>query len=196
MYIHIVESAVRARCSIFQFPFFHSPFIFCADRLFQLLSIFLRREQRKERHGDKHQPVRRSGSPRMERIIVDDHPLAEVRDLEVLSPQTSPPGAAQNRHRPQHYDGTPSAELIQSAARSILDEATPNSAISKDRSVEGESFANDEAGFSHTFYPALESLLVERVPPIPDEQDRKRFIVSAALQMTFLFSRRQSQTYF
>ena len=76
---------------------------------------------------------------------------------------------------------SPAASLIQSAARSILDNetATPSTIVSDDAS-ENFSCADGTLGKRNTrrghFAPSLNSLQIETLPAIPDEQDRKRFV--------------------
>lgn len=59
------------------------------------------------------------------------------------------------------------AELVQSAAKSLLDAST--SLVSDDESCIGRQSSSPMA--------ALRSLETETLPALPDEQDRKRFIV-------------------
>ena len=77
---------------------------------------------------------------------------------------------------------SPAASLIQSAARSILDNdaATPSSVVS-DRDRESYSCADGNLGNNNTARtrqskPSLHSLQIETLPALPDEQDRKRFV--------------------
>lgn len=69
---------------------------------------------------------------------------------------------------------SPSVSLIQSAVRSILDDATPSTILSDDNS----DHPRNKAGSTNSFFPSLESLRMERPPPIPSDQDRKCFLVS------------------
>ena len=72
------------------------------------------------------------------------------------------------------------ASLIQSAARSVLDSVyTPTSTNVSDDEDEAEN--DDEGGArqkQNISIPTLESLQKEALPALPDEQDRKRFVVS------------------
>ena len=62
--------------------------------------------------------------------------------------------------------------LIQSAARSVLDGTSPNSTpLSEDGSEYASSASSKPV-------PTLQSLETKPIPAMPDEQDRKRFIVS------------------
>ena len=121
----------------------------------------------------------------MERVAEDDHPLAPTAPLSIST------NYGQQQQQQQHYRSyrTPSASLIHSAVRSVLDDATPNSTIISDDQSETSGLPGEYAA-SPRFWtnshhqqqqassPTLESLQTERVPPIPDKQDRKRFIVS------------------
>jgi hypothetical protein len=69
------------------------------------------------------------------------------------------------------------ALLIQSAARSILDDASPTSAVSDAGSGADDSFTARVTSPS----PTLTSLQMQTLPAMPDEQDRKRFVVSHRL---------------
>ena len=62
--------------------------------------------------------------------------------------------------------------LIQSAARSVLDGTTPTSNPMSDDGTEYSPTRSTKP------VPTLESLETKPIPPMPDEQDRKRFIVS------------------
>ena len=124
----------------------------------------------------------------MERVGADDHPLSTVGRSSLLSETTAGTtgrvgrqmGTSFTEHWYHYHTRTPSASLIQSAVRSVLDDATPSTIVSDDRSDEGRSYVDGEH-FTSAYFPspALDSLQVERLPPIPDEQDRKRFIVSS-----------------
>eukprot|EP00934_Nitzschia_sp_Nitz4_P009283 Nitzschia sp. Nitz4//scaffold4_size323378//124331//127668//NITZ4_000651-RA/size323378-snap-gene-0.414-mRNA-1//1//CDS//3329553372//9273//frame0 len=82
--------------------------------------------------------------------------------------------ASNSRYYPYSLTSTPSAALIHSAVRSVLDDATPSTIVSDDKSDVG-SFA--DSGRSPLYdTPTLASLRTKAVPPIPDEQDRRRFI--------------------
>lgn len=82
-------------------------------------------------------------------------------------------------HYPQHYLArTPSASLIKSAVRSVLDDATPSSIMSDDRSDDGSCVDGETALPKFSSSPGLTSLRMETLAPIPTEQDRRRFIVS------------------
>lgn len=63
------------------------------------------------------------------------------------------------------------ASLIQSAARSILDGSSPETHVSDDDSCSN--------GHRNTPSLTLQSLQARVVPAMPDEQDRKRFLVSS-----------------
>lgn len=113
---------------------------------------------------------------KMERVRDDDHPLSSRGRPPFLSISTTTSQGSYHQQRSNYR--TPSASLIHSAVRSVLDDATPSSIVSDDRS-EGESFVDGDLVTPKTASsPALESLQIERLPAIPDEQDRKRFIVS------------------
>jgi len=148
----------------------------------------------------------------MEPVVDDDHPLAieksTVRSPLSIStsvsatPYSSLKQRQQEQQQQQHYRSyrTPSASLIQSAVRSILDDATPSSTIVSDDQSEtsGVPFSGEYSASprfwsqnqqtphqrplhessSSSSPPTLESLKTEPIPPIPDKQDRKRFIVS------------------
>jgi hypothetical protein len=70
--------------------------------------------------------------------------------------------------------------LIQSAARSLLDGTSP---ATTPFSNYGSELAE---GKLSRVTPTLRSLETKRLPPMPDEQDRKRFIVSRFLKERFL----------
>jgi hypothetical protein len=91
---------------------------------------------------------------------VENHPLSE--DYGSIEPSSS----------------VDTASLIQSAARSILDDTSPNTAVSDDESDAEGSFAT-RAALSPS--PTLSSLQMKTLPAMPDEQDRKRFVVSCRL---------------
>lgn len=114
----------------------------------------------------------------MQRVLDDDHPLSTKGRSSRLSISTA---MSQGSYQPRSNFRTPSAALIQSAVRSVLDDATPGSIVSDDRS-DGGSFLDDPVTPKNAFSPTLESLQIEPLPPLPDEQDRKRFIVSATLE--------------
>ena len=93
-----------------------------------------------------------------------------------------------SRLGPSHEEGTgrafgsPAAYLIQSAARSMLDEATPDtvSGVSDDESDSGSIVDGRYGSLRSVSSPRLSSLLHQTdQPAIPNEQDRKRFIVSS-----------------
>ena len=126
----------------------------------------------------------------MERVAEDDHPLAPAAPLSISTNH----GHQQQQLHHRSYR-TPSASLIHSAVRSVLDDATPNSTIiSDDQSETSAARLPGDYTVSPRFWtnsqqqqqqqqqeassPTLESLQMERIPPIPDKQDRKRFIVS------------------
>lgn len=142
----------------------------------------------------------------MERVSADDHPLSTVGRSSLRSNATGPgraasqAGTSNSEHRTHaHYQSrTPSASLIQSAVRSVLDDATPSTIVSDDRS-EGGSFVDVDpvaSGYSYTSSPALDSLKIERLPPIPDTQDRKRFIgcLAAVLASAYDYDEPDCQT--
>ena len=90
--------------------------------------------------------------PEMERGV-SNHPLADDREESSIASASSSAYAA---------------ELVQSAARSLLDTST--SQLSDDEScLPGKASPSPMA--------ALSSLKQETLPALPDEQDRKRFIV-------------------
>ena len=111
----------------------------------------------------------------MEKVDADDHPLSSSSvthraSKSLFSESRSDPGRIQS----------PAASLIRSAARSILDDATPNTAFSDDES-ESLSCADGNLGNLGKISiasPSLSSLRIQKMPALPDEQDRKRFIVS------------------
>jgi len=85
---------------------------------------------------------------------VSDHPLAED-----YAEQGSSTASASSSY---------TAELVQSAARSLLD--TSATLLADDDSTKGEEPSPSSSA-------ALASLQTEKMPALPDEQDRKRFIV-------------------
>jgi len=106
-------------------------------------------------------PPRRSGRPpkspmipKMTRGVVD-HPLNKKESTAESASIRTPVSSAYT------------ASLVQSAAKSVLD-TSPSSTVSDDEnSVEQPPSS-----------PGLRSLLTKTVPAMPDDQDRKRFIVS------------------
>jgi hypothetical protein len=87
----------------------------------------------------------------------------------------------QNSSEQPRQLGSPAASLIQSAARSMLDDATPDTAVSavSDDISERGSYADGNLGNLRktAVSPTLASLRhTKKIPAIPDEQDRKRFI--------------------
>jgi hypothetical protein len=88
-----------------------------------------------------------------------------------------------SREQPRQY-GSPAASLIQSAARSMLDDATPETAASGVSDDESDSCSLAEGKLGNlrsAFSPTLSSLQhMKELPAIPDEQDRRRFIVRCA----------------
>lgn len=78
--------------------------------------------------------------------------------------------------------GSPAAYLIQSAARSMFDEATPDTAVSgvSDDESDSDSIVDGRYGSLRSVDLSRLSSLQHRTeqPAIPHEQDRKRFIVS------------------
>ena len=129
----------------------------------------------------------------MERIGADDHPLSASnnhfftsgatgghppRQQQARSPAAyDHPLSTSNGHPPRQQQArTPAASLIQSAARSLLDNLTPSTIFSDERS-ENLSCADGTIGnLEYASSPTLRSLAVETLPGIPDEQDRRRFI--------------------
>jgi hypothetical protein len=86
---------------------------------------------------------------------------------------------------------SPAASLIQSAARSILDDATPSTAGADDSSESGFAFSVPRLNYhsnsnTPTIPPSLQSLQVETLPALPDEQDRKRFLVRTRTYVHFV----------
>lgn len=71
------------------------------------------------------------------------------------------------------------AELVQSAARSLLDTST--TLLSDDE---------DDNGGKPSPSAALASLQTEKIPALPDEQDRKRFIVRESCLQSSVFLKR------
>jgi hypothetical protein len=112
----------------------------------------------------------------MERVAAEDHPLSSPENnVEHYASFSSNNGPGPSQQR------SPAASLIQSAARSILDDGTPSSAVSDDGS-ESCSGADGTLGPSRTpASPTLASLQIETMPALPDEKDRKRFVVSIFL---------------
>jgi hypothetical protein len=163
----------------------------------------------------------------MERVDIDDHPLSSSytsgstgissnnlsssvggagtsgsRNYYYLSGTPSPVSQPQFHPRSassSHATRSPAASLIQSAARSVLDDTTPNTAVSDDDGSEDCSCADGVFGRNHPLRngnekstnnghysthsspAALSSLQMKTLPAIPDEQDRKRFVVSCYL---------------
>ena len=88
----------------------------------------------------------------------------------------------------QQHHRSPAASII----RSILDDATPSTAAVSEDYDELARDDDSESGFAFsvprhdasssfstpTIPPSLQSLQVETLPALPDEQDRKRFLVS------------------
>lgn len=122
----------------------------------------------------------------MERVGANDHPLSSFSASTAGGGRSSLLSNTANSR-------TPSASLIQSAVRSVLDDASPSTIVSDDRSDDSEegaeSFVDGNRVTPNKYYPGknknndsstptLESLQMQQIPPIPDEQDRKRFIVS------------------
>lgn len=102
----------------------------------------------------------------MERVGFDDHPLS-------LSP-TKNATHRSNISLSRQAACSPAASLIQSAARSVLDDLKASS--------------NDgRATISPSSSPALQSLQIETLPAIPDEQDRRRFIGCLAAILFYAF---------
>lgn len=124
----------------------------------------------------------------MERVLDDDHPLSSKGSSTRLSISTT---ISQGSYQPRSNFRTPSAALIQSAVRSVLDDATPGSIVSDDRS-DGGSFLDDPVNRHNFFSPGLESLQIEPLPPLPDEQDRKRFIGCLAAVLASAYSYEES----
>ena len=110
----------------------------------------------------------------MERIAVKDHPLS-VKSYDDNEVAWKKPHAA-----------SPAASLIRSAARSILDDAS-SPKTSGDGSSYHKSYDNDGDDDGGRASATLLSLQKEQLPPIPDEQDRKRFIVSITYLKYVLF---------
>eukprot|EP00980_Cylindrotheca_fusiformis_P003151 scaffold721_cov131-Cylindrotheca_fusiformis.AAC.41 len=86
-----------------------------------------------------------------------------------------------NNARERRQYGSPAASLIQSAARSMLDDATPDTAVSglSDDESDPSSVADGKLGnLRSVTAPMLSSLEhMKELPAIPDEQDRRRFLV-------------------
>lgn len=111
----------------------------------------------------------------MERVRADEHPLSSA-----TPGRASFSSRTESRNRNHASSSrTPSASLVRSAVRSVLDEATPSTIVSDDRSEGGSFVDGDLVTLNQTRSPTLASLQTQRLPPIPDEQDRKRFIVSS-----------------
>lgn len=123
----------------------------------------------------------------MERVADDTHPLANSPAPASISTNVATPSSSlQSQGHSQRSYRTPSASLIQSAVRSVLDDITPTSTIvSDDQSEASFIFPSDSPslrfGKNKQAPPTLESLQMEKIPPIPDAQDRKRFIVSVTI---------------
>ena len=114
----------------------------------------------------------------MERVDADDNPLSSSsRNNLALRAASRSDNDREHRHRPQQAR-SPTATLIQSAARSVLDNLTPSTIVSDDKS-EIYSIGDDAEGIPiPASSPTLRSLQKEILPAIPDEQERRRFIVS------------------
>lgn len=116
----------------------------------------------------------------MERVQVDEHPLSlSEENLFPSRSSDSEPG----QPRRQQARSPAAFLLVQSAVRSVLDDATPtpSTIISGDGSESGSCADRTLGKRSPTSSPTLRSLQIETLPAIPDEQDRRRFIVSMRL---------------
>ena len=103
---------------------------------------------------------------------------------------TAPSRNAEQVRQPRAGVRSPAASLIQSAARSVLDDLTPSTIVSDDVSDdESESCCADGALglLKPSGSPTLRSLQKKIPPALPDEQDRRRFIgcLAAVLASTY-----------
>jgi hypothetical protein len=74
------------------------------------------------------------------------------------------------------------ASLIQSAARSIMDDTSPSTAVSEDGSYDHSFTAAHSSATNETYSDTtLRSLQMKTLPTLPDEQDRRRFVVRVLL---------------
>jgi hypothetical protein len=111
----------------------------------------------------------------MERVQVDEHPLSSSEEnLFPSRSSDSEPG----QPRRQQARSPAAFLLVQSAVRSVLDDATPSTIISGDGSESGSCADGTLGKLRPASSPSLRSLQMETLPAIPDEQDRRRFIVS------------------
>lgn len=111
----------------------------------------------------------------------------ELNDAPSRGPASSTSSSTGARLGPIHDEGSgrafgsPAAYLIQSAARSMLDEATPDtvSGVSDDES-DSDSIVDGKYGSLRSVNSSRLSSLQHQTEQaaFPSEQDRKRFIVS------------------
>jgi hypothetical protein len=115
----------------------------------------------------------------MERVGADDHPLSSSSHNYFFSSGISTSSIYNDPGQPRQQQArSPAASLIQSAARSVLDNLTPSIIVS-DAGGERCSCSDGTIGnLRPASSPTLRSLQVKTLPAIPDEQDRRRFIVS------------------
>jgi hypothetical protein len=109
--------------------------------------------------------------PEIERGVTN-HPLADDRERSSIASTSSSAYAA---------------ELVQSAARSLLDAST--SQLSDDESCLPRTA-------SPTLMASLSSLKQETLPAVPDVQDRKRFIVRQRYVLMIFLENCESHIYF
>lgn len=146
----------------------------------------------------QHSVVRTMSAARRERVT--DHPLKSRSNspLVVVPSQiiavtaknssavaTTPPGEVDSTSTGTHSSLTTTintVSLIQSAARSVLDSVyTPTSTnVSDDEDDECDAEKRRRQR-QNLPIPTLESLQKQSLPAMPDEQDRKRFVVSSLI---------------
>lgn len=132
-----------------------------------------------------------SGSPGRPTNCSESMQQTQQQELPYISSGYKYPN--QESQRVQGIARSPAASLIQSAARSVLDDATPNSTVISEDASEISTFYDANLGGSssktwsqqqqrhiHNSYrhpvADLRSLETKTLPAIPDEQDRRRFI--------------------
>jgi hypothetical protein len=132
----------------------------------------------------------------MQKVEHDDHPLSTTFSSSTAQQQ-------QQQQQQQAQVRSPTASLIQSAARSILDGGGGGGGANQRTNGDGDdesdscrsiadghrrptksknnnknNISSYSYSHSHSSSPRLSSLQVETMPALPDEQDRKRFVVS------------------
>ena len=132
----------------------------------------------------EHPLQSRGNSPLQETLVVP-------KQIVTTSKGASPPSRGEVESTSTHSSLTTTvntASLIQSAARSVLDSVyTPTSTNVSDDEDEGENDQERKRQQRHMAIPTLESLQKESLPAMPDEQDRKRFVVSRILSFNLHF---------